>query len=439
MPARTHIAGVNIGDAQGRVQYIASGAVFDGECTCSEPYGVRPAGHCVGDIHHHATDRPWYAHAHAPGCRRDDTRWGPLNANATESNSVRLTELTSLAGCTGKAGAEALEFVLEHLAGLRANGSAPANSDNLLVGLDTPDDAAVYQLSDDQALVATVDFFAPVVDDPYAYGAISAANAISDIYAMGADVAMALNISAFPVDLDRAVVSEILRGGAEKVTEAGGLIVGGHTIIDQEPKYGLCVLGFVHPDRILTKAGATAGECIYLTKPLGTGMIATAGKFEEAEQDHLDAAIASMSRLSKDESHIVREAGVGALTDVTGFGILGHAYEIACASDLALRIEASSLPLLPGAMDYAYRGIVSGGGVRNREHLDGRITLDGSISEEMQHLLYDPQTSGGLLFTLATERATALEARFADAGLSLWRIGEVVENRSEGSAIVVSP
>lgn len=351
------------------------------------------------------------------------------------SSGVRLTELASLAGCAGKAGAEALQFVLGHLQAIAGSEDGLAEPDEVLVGLREPDDAAVYRLSDEQALVVTIDFFAPLVDDPYSYGAISAANAVSDIYAMGADVAFALNVSGFPIDLDQEVVSEILRGGAEKMAEAGGVIVGGHTIIDAEPKYGLCVLGFVHPDRIFTKAGARPGETLYLTKPLGTGLITTAAMFEEAEPAHLEAAIESMSRLNQAASRIVRDMGVCALTDVTGFGILGHGYEMADASGVELCLDASALPLLPGAMEYAHRGVVSGGGFRNREHLEGHVSISSAIPEDMQHVLYDPQTSGGLLFSLPPDRAATVEEGFARADMPLWRIGEVVE----GHGVTVVP
>ena len=348
------------------------------------------------------------------------------------TDGPRLTELATLAGCTGKVGAEALA---ELLGSLTASPLAGGQSDpDLLVGLNPPDDAAVYRLSPELAVVATVDFFAPVVDDPYAYGAIAAANAMSDVYAMGADVTLALNIAGFPVDMDSDVVAAILRGGAEKVAEAGGFIAGGHTIIDVEPKYGLCVLGAVHPDRILTKAGARPGDALFLTKPLGTGLIATAAKFEEAEPRHVDAAIDCMQQLNRYASHAVCELGASALTDVTGFGLLGHGHELAAASGVGLHIECGALPLLAGAREYAYRGVVSGGGFRNRSYLEGKVTRSPAVTEEMAHILYDPQTSGGLLFTLDGERAADAEARFATADLPLWRIGEVVE----GSGVAVA-
>ena len=267
------------------------------------------------------------------------------------------------------------------------------------------------------------------MDDPYDYGAIAAANAMSDVYAMGGDVVMALNISGFPQDMAEATISAILAGGADKVGEAGAMVVGGHTIIDEEPKYGLSVVGFVHPDRVLTKAGAQQGERLYLTKPLGTGLITTAGKFQEADADHLRAATESMSQLNRVAASVVRDVGASCMTDVTGFGLLGHGYEIASASDVALCFDAGSLPLLPGARNYAYRGVVTGGGFRNRTHLDGKVQIAAAVDEDFRHILYDPQTSGGLLFASPISNAAQLEERFAKAGVALWDVGEVIEGR----------
>lgn len=349
------------------------------------------------------------------------------------ASAPRLTELTAMAGCTGKAGAAPLAEMLALLGAIQASGPGGVDGD-LLVGLAEPDDAAVYRVSPDLAIVLTVDFFAPIVDDPRAYGAVAAANAMSDVYAMGGEVTLALNIAAFPLDLDASVVAAVLRGGAEKVAEAGGVIAGGHTVIDAEPKYGLCVVGTVHPERILTKAGARPGDAVFLTKPLGTGLITTAAKFDEAQDGHLRAAIESMSMLNRLACRAALEAGVNAMTDVTGFGILGHGHEIAAASHARLRLDSAALPLLPGAMEYAYRGIVTGGGARNREYLEGQVEIAPAVSQEMEHILYDPQTSGGLLFTAAAERASSVEACFAAAGLPLWRAGEIVE----GTGVVVA-
>ena len=349
-----------------------------------------------------------------------------MDATADEP---RLTELAQLAGCTGKAGVSAIARVLELVTG--ALGQEP---EELLVGLREPAAAAVYRLNDELALVFTVDFFAPIVDDAYHYGAVAAANALSDIYAMGGALALALNISAFPVDMSEERMAGILRGGADKVAEAGGVIAGGHTIIDAEPKYGLCVLGFVHPDQLFAKGGAQPGEVVYLTKPLGTGLITTTAKFEEAEAEHIEAAIESMSTLNRSAARLACEVGATALTDVTGFGILGHGHELAAASGAGLRLEASALPLLPGAADYAYRGIVTGGGARNREYLDGKVRIDDAVGEDFRHLLYDPQTSGGLLFAVAAGQIGEVERRSAEGGVPLWRIGEVVPD--EGVTVV---
>jgi selenide,water dikinase len=284
----------------------------------------------------------------------------------------------------------------------------------------------VYRISDEQAVVATVDFFAPLVDDPYDYGAIAAANALSDVYAMGGEVAIALNVAAFPEDMEHETIARVLVGAADKVSEAGGVISGGHTIIDEEPKFGLCVLGLVHPQRVLTKGGARPGDALYLTKPLGTGIITTAAKFDKAEGEHLAAAVESMTRLNRHASHVAGEVEAHALTDVTGFGILGHGHEMAAASDARLRLSAGSLPVLPGALEYAAQGILTGGAARNRKHLDGRVAIDAAIGEEMEHLLFDPQTSGGLLMAVAADSADDVESRFAATGQPVWRVGEVV-------------
>jgi selenide,water dikinase len=271
----------------------------------------------------------------------------------------------------------------------------------------------------------TTDFFAPLVDDPYAYGAIAATNAMSDVYAMGGEVVLALNIAAFPDDLPAETVAAILRGGADKVTEAGGTVAGGHTIIDAEPKFGLCVLGLVHPERVLLKAGARPGDGLFLTKALGTGIITTAAKQDAAAPEHLAAAVESMTRLNRHASHLAREAGARALTDITGYSLLGHGYEMAAAGGVGFRFEASSVPLLPGALEYAARGIVTGGAARNRAYLAGKVRVADGITEAMEHVLFDPQTSGGLLFAVAPGQAGAVEARFAAAGETVWSVGDV--------------
>jgi selenide,water dikinase len=334
----------------------------------------------------------------------------------------RLTELASCAGCAAKAGADMLAQVLGHLTELQSG-----HDPDLLVGLAAPDDATVYRISDEQAVVLTVDFFAPLVDDPYDYGAIAAANALSDVYAMGADPVLALNVAAFPADLPGETVAQILRGGADKVAEAHAVVAGGHTIIDAEPKYGLCVLGLAHPERILTKAGGKPGDAVYLTKPLGAGLVTTAAKFDEAKPEDLSAAVASMTRLNCCASRMARDAGAHALTDVTGYGILGHAYEMAVAGGAGIRFSASALPVLPGAMDYAYRGITTGGAARNRRYLNSKVHISPAVSDETGHLLFDPHTSGGLLFAVPQEAVPVLEDTFGTSEQPLWRVGEVTE------------
>jgi selenide,water dikinase len=300
------------------------------------------------------------------------------------------------------------------------------------VGLTTPDDAAVYRLNDEQAAVMTVDFFAPLVDDSYSYGAIAAANALSDVYAMGGEVLLAVNVAAFPEDMAGETIAAILQGGADKVREAGGIIAGGHTIIDAEPKYGLSVLGLVHPQRILTKAGAQPGDVLFLTKPLGTGIVTTAAMRDQAAPEHLRAAIESMTRLNRHASHVAREAGAHALTDVTGYSLLGHSYEVAAAAGVRLQINAAAVPVLDGALDYAAQGILTGGANRNRQYLEGKVSFTAKIAEPLEHVLFDPQTSGGLLIVVSPEAAQDAEARFAAAGLPVWRIGAVTEGEGVG-------
>lgn len=298
---------------------------------------------------------------------------------------------------------------------------------DLIVGLATPDDAAVYRLNDEQAAVMTVDFFAPLVDDPYDYGAIAAANAMSDVYAMGGEVLLALNVAAFPEDMAGETIARILQGGADKVQEAGGIVAGGHTIIDAEPKFGLTVLGVVHPDRVLTKAGAKPGDALYLTKAVGTGIVTTAAMRDEASPEHLKVAVESMTQLNRHPSHIARQSGTKALTDVTGYSLLGHAYEMAVASGVGMRIEATGVPVLPGALEYAERGVATGGAQRNRSYLADQVRIASRVPEPLEHVLFDPQTSGGLLFAIGPEGAAEVEARSRAAGLPLWRVGAVVE------------
>ncbi len=298
---------------------------------------------------------------------------------------------------------------------------------NLLIGLEVADDAAVYQISPDQALVQTVDFFPPIVDDPYTYGAIAAANALSDIYAMGARPILALAIAAFPEDLPHSMIQAILQGGADKVAEAGAVIAGGHTVVDREPKYGLCVTGLIDPAKITAKAHAQPGDVILLSKPLGTGIVTTAAKRGASDPAHLAAAISSMLLLNRQAAELALAGPVHSMTDVTGFGLLGHADEIARNSGVGLRIAAAALPALPGALDYAAAGIVPGGLGRNQTFIEqpGYVEYGAALDPAHKLLLFDPQTSGGLLIVLPPAAAAALQARAAVAGQPLWAIGEV--------------
>ena len=322
-------------------------------------------------------------------------------------------------------GPEALAQVLRPI----ANTFDPADFPDLLRGLNRPDDAGVMRLTDGLALVMTADFFPPVVDDPYWYGAIAAANALSDVYAMGGRPIMALNLAAFPDDLDPAVISEILRGGAEKVREAGAVVSGGHTTVDPEPKYGLSVSGLVDPDAVFANEGAKPGDVLCLTKPIGTGVATTAQKRDAIESAHLDQAIASMARLNAGAATILREyvAGVHAVTDVTGFSLAGHAHEMAHLSGVRFRIEWGKVPLLDGVYDYVAAGHVTGGGARNGSFYGQWMTIAESITAADKALLFDPQTSGGLLCALDAGVVEDVETAFQAAGEPFWRIGEVID------------
>ena len=302
---------------------------------------------------------------------------------------------------------------------------------NLLVGLSTSDDAAVYRLSDDTALVQTVDFFPPIVDDPYTFGAIAAANALSDVYAMGGRPILALAVAGFPDTFSPEIIATILQGGVDKAAEAGAVVAGGHTVVDQEPKYGLCVTGLVHPARVLTKANAQPGDVLLLTKPLGTGMITTAHKRGLVSDEYFQAAVDSMLRLNRHAAEAAAEAGAHAATDITGYGLLGHAYEMAEHSGVALRIALGAVPLLPGALEYAQRGIVPGGLGRNRAYLEEEHAVDvtADIDSTLLLPLFDPQTSGGLLLALPPEAAEYVQAQLSTAGEPGWRIGSVEEGR----------
>lgn len=314
-----------------------------------------------------------------------------------------------------------------------------ATHPDLVVGLQTSDDAAVYRLAPDLAIVQTVDFFTPIVDDPWTYGAIAAANSMSDVYAMGGTVLLALNVAGFPEDLPPRMITAIFEGAAAKVAEAGAIIAGGHTVTDAEPKFGLVVTGTIRPDRVWTKAGAQPGDVLFLTKAIGTGIVATALKREKANADDVAAATDSMLTLNRAAAETARAAGgVHAATDITGFGLLGHGSEMAEKSGVGLRISASAVPLLPGTREYAEAGYIAGGLGRNRAYFEdngGGIRFAPEIDATTQTIVFDPQTSGGLLFAVDPEQAEAFQAAFSEAGVPLWRIGEVVA----GAGIDVVP
>lgn len=302
----------------------------------------------------------------------------------------------------------------------------PQDYPDLIIGLNQPDDAAVYRLDDQRALVVTTDFFPPVVDDPYDYGAIAAANAMSDVFAMGGRVLFALNIAAFPASLPAEVLSEIMRGGAEKVREAGAAIAGGHTIKDDEPKYGLVVIGLVDPGRVRSKAGAQPGDALVLSKPLGAGVVTTALKQGKAEPDHVAAAVASMTRLNRAAAEAANRADAHAVTDITGYGLLGHCHELAELSRVDLEIDLRMIRWLPGAEEYAAAWIFPGGMADNRLYYEQWVDFDPGIPEEKRALLFDPETSGGLLIAVAPERVDALMRDLVAAGDVPQRIGQAV-------------
>ena len=301
---------------------------------------------------------------------------------------------------------------------------------DLLVGLGRADDAAVYRLAADLAIVETVDFFPPVVDDPYTWGAVAAANAMSDVYAMGGEVLFALAVAGFPRDMPKSIIAEVFRGGAEKVAEAGGVIAGGHTVVDNEPKYGLCVTGRVHPDRIMIKGGLRPGDRLFLSKPLGTGVITTAAKGDATDEATLRGAVVSMLRLNRVAAAVARACGARGATDITGFGLLGHLTEMVEASGSGVAIQAARLPLLPGAQALAAAGRFSGGMSRNRGHVEtvlgDRLSIHRDVAGPLAGLLFEAETSGGLLFSVAADRAADVARGATERGEEFADIGEVI-------------
>ena len=336
-----------------------------------------------------------------------------------EAGPIRLTRFTHGMGCACKLRPQQLEAVLKSL--------PPVTDPRVLVGISTADDAAVYRLTDDLALVQTVDFFTPICDDPRDFGAISAANSLSDIYAMGATPRFALSVVGFPSKrLDLSVLQEILAGAAEVAQEAGIEIVGGHSVEDAEPKFGLAVTGTVHPDHVLTNAGARSGDALFLTKPIGTGILATAAKRDMASPEVVAAGIATMRQLNRAAAEVVGAAeGIHACTDVTGFGLLGHLREVAAASGVDVILDVDRVPVLGGVQDLASAGLVPGGSLENLAHFSPHVTWAEGQSEVDKRILADAQSSGGLLVAVAADHADNLDARFAAQGVTAARIGRV--------------
>jgi selenide,water dikinase len=325
--------------------------------------------------------------------------------------------------------AEALAHVLRPLQDLFQAVDYP----DLLVGLGVPDDAAVWRLDDERALVITTDFFAPIVDDPYDYGAIAAANALSDVYAMGAKPFLTLNIAGMPGSLSGEIVGEIIRGGAEKVKEAGAVVAGGHTVQDDEPKFGLVALGMCDYARMMTKDGAKVGDVLVITKPIGTGVTSTALKRGTSEKEDIQQAVLWMARLNGPAADIALEFGVRGATDVTGFSLLGHSIEMAEASGVALRFHLPTIPFLAGARRYAEGGNFPGGSADNRLYFGDRVRFANSIDEYNQMLLFDAQTSGGLLLAVDERKLTAFLERCQEESVHAWPIGKV----EDGSGVTV--
>jgi selenide,water dikinase len=337
---------------------------------------------------------------------------------------VNLTDLASCGGCAAKYSAARLEELLR--------GFVPPEAENLLVGLAPADDAAVYRLDDERALIFTLDFFPPVVDDAADYGAIAATNALNDVFAMGGTPLLALSIAAFPEELPTQILANVFAAADEQVRAAGALLAGGHTIRDAEPKYGLAVVGTVHPDAIWPKNGARPGDALFLTKPLGTGLVMSGYKKGAAGAQQLERAVRWMRTLNKDAADLLRPRAPNAVTDVTGFGLFGHAHEVAERSGVRIVLEWERLPAIDGALDIARQGLRTSGDPRNRDFAAAHVELDGT-PDAIVALGFDPQTAGGLLVSLPADQGAALEADFVSRNAFIRRIGRV----EEGSGVAV--
>ena len=339
---------------------------------------------------------------------------------AQPASPLRLTELTECGGCAAKLGADLLADALSGL------GRMPEPAE-LIAGLHPADDAAAYLVSPDLAIIGTLDFFPPLVDDPTTFGEIAAANALSDVFAMGGRVLFALSIAAFPEELPRDVLAAIFEGAAAKVREAGGTLAGGHTIRDSEPKYGLAVIGAAHPDKLLRKGGARVGDSLLLTKRLGTGLLVSGNRQGRVSSEDLADAIDGMRSLNRAASEVLVEAGICAATDVTGFGLVGHGLEMARASGTRFAFDASLLPALAGALEAARAGVETGGAAHNRRHAAGSLAVAPGVAPEHVTLAFDPQTSGGLLAAVPPASVAHVDRALADAGVDRFWIGQVEE------------
>ena len=332
----------------------------------------------------------------------------------------RLTQLTKSSGWAAKIGPDILAQVLCQL--------PKTYDERLLVGLDTSDDAAVYKINDELALIQTLDFFTPVVDDPYTFGQIAATNSLSDVYAMGGEPTMAMNIVCFPNCLSPDVLAEILKGGYDKVREAGAITVGGHTVEDDEPKYGLSVSGFVHPDKVLSNSNAKPGDVLVLTKPLGLGIINTAIKGEMADKETYEEAVKIMTTLNKYAKEAIdRTGGVNSLTDITGFGLVGHALEMAMGSSVTISIDHKDIPIISKTLEYANIGLIPAGSYANKKHAGDNVCINKNVAQPIIDILFDPQTSGGLLISIPEDKLELLLKELKDTPTQFSVVGKVYE------------
>ncbi len=351
-----------------------------------------------------------------------------MSESVIDTANVKLTAQVKAGGCASKISPAVLDRVLSQL--------PKQTNPNVLVGFETADDAGIYKLTDDLALVQTVDFFTPMVDDPYTYGQIAATNALSDVYAMGGIPISALAVLAYPENGDLDTLAAIMRGGLSKMQEAGCAVIGGHSVKDAEMKFGYAVTGTIHPDRVLKNKGAQVGDVLFLTKAIGTGVITTAIKRGVAQQDWIDSAVKSMTTLNKNAAVAITEAGlrVNAMTDVTGFGLAGHAREMALASGVAIEFTMRDIPLLNGALECVRAKTIPSGLVTNREFAECVVEPQADIAPDLLTLFFDPQTAGGLLISLDSRDAAKLENITREVGTPAMRIGRVIE-RGDGKPI----